>query len=413
MPDKSLNKNNKCSINASENPDDFNEQNRKNNETCVCCKFIKKLFKLPKITIYDRYIFSQVLGATVAAILLFTVVWIAPEMLLNTIQKVLDGTYSIKTAILVILYELPKIFGKAFPVGLLLGTLFTFDKLSKDSELTIFRAVGMSFFRILAPVLVLSLLVSGICFVTYDKLIPYSCNKLDETKGIRPATQYIYTQKDDFGHPKKAIVVSHFSMGVMSNVIVLDFSKKLYNDVHQLSEILVAEHGQCLDDKWILHDITKYKITSDGIFENISHYSDLTVLDGQNAKNAYTLMTYSIKRDREITNHDLKNYINLLKQENLTEEYRFMLNKYLQRFFHPFVCVLLAIMGTLLGFSKPREQRLIGFTIAIGCIFLYYITLPFFDLLAEKGILHPFITALFPPLAFFAGIVGFYKSKDL
>ena len=90
-----------------------------------------------------------------------------------------------------------------------------------------------------------------------------------------------------------------------------------------------------------------------------------------------------------------------------------MLNKYLQRFFHPFVCVLLAIMGALLGFSKPREQRLVGFTIAIGCIFLYYITLPFFDLLAEKGIFHPFITAIFPPFAFLCAIVAFYKSKDL
>ena len=109
----------------------------------------------------------------------------------------------------------------------------------------------------------------------------------------------------------------------------------------------------------------------------------------------------------------MKNYIKLLKQENMQEEYRFMLNKYLQRFFHPFVCVLLAIMGTLLGFSKPREQRLVGFTIAIGAIFLYYITLPFFDLLAEKGVLHPLITALFPPLAFMAAIIGFYKSKDL
>ena len=369
--------------------------------------------KFPRITIYDRYIFSQVFFATFVAILLFTVVWIAPEMLLNTIKRTLEGVYTAKTAVLVLTYELPKILGKAFPVGLLLGTLFTFDKLSKDSELTIFRAVGMSFFRILAPVFVLSLIVTGICFVTYDKLIPYSCSKLDAIKGIRPTTQYIYTQKDRNGHPTKAIVVSRFSMDEMSNVIVLDFSKKQYNDVHQLSEIYVATHGNCLKDKWVLDDITKYEINSDGIFEDIKKLDNMTVLEGQDAKNAYTLMTYSIKRDIDITNHDLKNYIALLKSENLTEEYRFMLNKYLQRFFHPFVCVLLAIMGTLLGFSKPREQRLVGFTIAIGCIFLYYITLPFFDLLAEKGILHPLITALFPPLAFFAGIVGFYKSKDL
>jgi len=369
--------------------------------------------KLPKLTVYDKYIFSQVFVATFIAILLFTVVWIAPEMLLNTIKKALSGVYTMKTAGLVLLYEIPKILGKAFPVGLLLGTLFTFDKLSKDSELTIFRAAGMSFCRILAPVLVLSLIVTWMCFVTYDKLIPYSCNKLLEIKGRVFSTQYIYTQKDDGGHPKKAVVVSKFSEDKMSNVIVLDFSKKIYDDVHQLSEIYIAETGVYKDDKWLLNDIVKYQISSDGIFEGIEKFDDMTALSGDSARNAYTLMAYSTKRDREITNSDLRHYISLLKKEQMDEEYRDMLNKYLQRFFHPFVCVLLAIMGTLLGFSKPREQKLIGFVIAIGCIFLYYITLPLFDLLAEKGILHPFITAIFPPLAFSLGIVGFYKSKDI
>ena len=59
---------------------------------------------LPKISIYDRYIFKQVLFSTVGAILLFTVVWIAPEMLLNTIKKTLAGDYTVKTAILVLFY---------------------------------------------------------------------------------------------------------------------------------------------------------------------------------------------------------------------------------------------------------------------------------------------------------------------
>ena len=62
-----------------------------------------KLF--PKITIYDKYIFTQVLITTFVAILLFTVVWIAPEMLLNTIKKTLAGEFGVKTAILVIFYE--------------------------------------------------------------------------------------------------------------------------------------------------------------------------------------------------------------------------------------------------------------------------------------------------------------------
>lgn len=367
----------------------------------------------PKITIYDKYIFNQVLITSLVAILLFTVVWIAPEMLLNTIKKTLEGEYGIKTAIIILYYELPKILGKAFPVGLLLGTLFTFDKLSKDSELTIFRAVGLSFRRIAAPVFVLSLIFTLMCFITYDKLIPFSVNKANAIKGIAPSTQYIYTQKDDNNVPRLAVVVSKFSLNKMQNVIVLDFSQKLYSDVHQLNNIYYAKYGETFADKWKLTDITQYKISNDGIFIDINKIPSLDILQGESAKNAYTLMTYSIKKDREITNRDLKNYIKLLKKEALDEEYRFMLNKYLQRFFHPFVCVLLAIMGALLGFSKPREQRMVGFVIAIGCIFLYYITLPFFDLLAEKGILHPFITAIFPPFAFLCAIIAFYKSKDL
>ncbi len=374
---------------------------------------MKKLF-----TVYDRYIFTQVLITTIVAILLFTIVWIAPEMLLNTIKKILAHEYTVKTGVLVLVYELPKILGKAFPVGLLLGSLFTFDKLSKDSELTIFRAVGMSFSRILAPLLVLSLIVTYLCFVTYDKWIPYSCQKLQEIKGGSMLTQYIYTKKDENNHPEQAVIVSRFFEEEMTDVIVMNFSKQVFDDLHGLSNILVAETGKKgvgADGKpsWILSDVTSYDINEEGIFQKITKKERAEILNGDDAENAYTIMINSTKRDRDINNKDLKYYVSLLKKENLDEDYRLMYNKYLQRFFHPFVCVLLAVMGCLLGFSKPREQRLIGFTIAIGCIFVYYITLPFFDLLAEKGVLHPIITAAFPPAAFLCAIIAFYKSRDL
>lgn len=374
---------------------------------------MKKFF-----TVYDRYIFTQVLVTTIVAILLFTIVWIAPEMLLNTIKKVLSGEITANTGVLILFYEIPKILGKAFPVGLLLGSLFTFDKLSKDSELTIFRAVGMSFQRILAPLLVLSLIVTYLCFVTYDKLIPYSCQKLQEIRGGRTLTQYIYTQKDEKGNPRQAVVVSKFLNDEMSDVIVMDFSEQIFNDLHGLENVMVAEHGKMgYNEKgepcWNLTDIKSYDIDENGIFHVVKDFDKMNVLDGEASENAYTIMINSTKRDRDINNNDLKYYIELLKKEKQDEDYRLMLNKYLQRFFHPFVCVLLAVLGCLLGFSKPREQRLIGFTIAIACIFIYYITLPFFDLLAEKGVLHPFITASFPPLAFLGAIIAFYKSKDL
>ncbi len=367
---------------------------------------------LSKIKIYDKYIFKQVVASTFGAVFLFTVIWIAPEMLLNVIRAVMEGEYSVKTGLLVIAYELPNILGKGLPVGLLLGSLFTFDKLSKDSELTIFRATGLSFKRIIAPVLAFSMLVTVFCFVMYDQLIPYSSNKLKIIKKENWYSQYIYTQKDDAGKPTQT-VISTFNKDNIIDVIVLDFSNKKYKDLHALSKIYRANRAIVKKDNWQLNDVTVYEITENGIFENIAYKKKVDILAGESGKNAYKLMTYSEKRDREMSNTDLLSYLLLLKKEGLEEEHNLMLNKFYQRFAHPFVCILLAIMGCLLGFSKPREQRLIGFTIAIGAIFLYYITLPFFDLLAEKGVLPPFITALTSPVFFAACIYWFYKSKDL
>jgi len=370
-------------------------------------------FKIPKITIYDRYIFKQVTMASLVAILLFTIVWIAPEILLKTIKDALAGEYGLKTAVLLLFYELPKILDKAFPVGLLLGTLFTFDKLSKDSEITIFRAVGMSFPRIIAPVVALSLIFTYLCFLTGNLGTPMAAEKIRAIHGILRTNQYIYTQKDKTGHPLMAVVVSKSIERDLQNVIVLDFSSHVYQDVHQLSNIYSAKTGHIEDDKWVLENISNYQISNDGIYVGVKHINKMNILEGQSASDAYTLMTYSSMKERDINNKDLKHYVKLLKRENLSDEYNYTLNKYLQRFFHPFICVLLAILGCLLGFSKPREQRLVGFTIAIGCIFVYYITLPFFDLLAEKEILSPYITATFPTIAFLIAIFGFYKSKDL
>ncbi|MBQ8460749.1 LptF/LptG family permease [bacterium] len=357
--------------------------------------------------------FRQVTLASLVAILLFTIVWIAPETLLNTIKDALSGAYGIKTAILMLFYELPKILDKAFPVGLLLGTLFTFDKMSKDSEITIFRAVGMSFGRIIAPVVVLSCIFTLLCFITGDKGIPLAAQKSRAIEGYVRTAQYIYTQKDETGHPLIAVVVSKSSERKLKNVIVLDFSSKVYQDVHQLANIYSAKSGYAYEDHWELNNVTSYNISNEGIYSIGNHLDKMDILNGIDAHNAYTLMSYSTMKERDITNHNLLQYAKLLKKEKLSDEYNYVLNKYLQRYTHPLVCILLAILGCLLGFSKPREQRLIGFTIAIGLIFVYYITLPFFDLLAEKEILSPYITSTFPIIAFTAAICGFYKSKDL
>lgn len=365
------------------------------------------------IKIFDRYLFKQVLAATIVCIFLFVVIWIAPETLLKVIKRTLSGQYTPWVGIQLLVYEIPKIVGKALPVGLLLGSLFTFDKLSKDFELTIFRSIGISFWRIVAPVIALSVILTVICFALYNTLIPYSELKINKLKNEGYETHFVYNVKADKDRLEKILIVPKYHSNQISTPLVLNFNADQYKDTSVLDNILLADYAVYKDKKWYLHNVKKYQLDKSGVFEKITRYKDIKVLDGEAGETAFKLMNYSIRRDRELNNSQMTDYIRLLKKENLQDEYRFNLNKYLQRYFHSLVCILFAILGSILGFSQPREQRLVGFTVGIAVVFGYYITLPFFDMCAEKGLLSPYITSTIQPLAILAAILAFKKVKDL
>lgn len=366
-----------------------------------------------KIKLIDKYIFSQVFFACFACIFIFMIVWIMPEILLKTVQRIINGTYTLQTGLSILLFEMPKVLNIALPVGMLLGTILTFDKLSKDFEITVLRGSGIPFFRIIASVILLSVLATGMTFIVGSKLLPLSANKLIDIKGDNRSSQFVFPVKQDDGYMDKILIVSNFDDNNIRDVIVLNFYDEEDESSSLLSSIVVSDYVKYDHQNWSINNGKKYVISNDGIFKRIEDVKDVSVLDGHSATNAYKIMKYSVYRDRELNNAQIFEYIKLLKQERMDDEYRFMLNKFIQRFTHSFMCVIFAILGCLLGFSQPREQKFIGMLIAVGIIFAYYITIPFFDLLAEKAVLSPWVTSMIAPVLASALIVLLKRIKDL
>ena len=366
-----------------------------------------------KFKLIDRYIFGQVFLACFACIIIFMIVWIMPEIFLKTVQRVISGVYTVETGVEIILYELPKVLNIALPVGMLLGCLLTFDKLSKDFEITVLRGSGISFIRIIASVIILSVFATFVTFVVGSKLLPVSAAKLSIIKGEIKTSQFVFPVKNPDDSMNKIIIVSNFDDNNIRDVIVLNFYNSAEEGSSLLSSVIVSDFVKYDYKKWIINSGKKYLISKDGIFHKIDEISNLPVLENESAKNAYKLMKYSINRDRELTNAQISEYIKLLKKEKMDDEYRFMLNKYIQRYVHSFMCVLFTILGCILGFSKPREQKFIGMLAAVGIIFAYYITIPFFDMLAEKAILSPWVTSMIAPVCAVIVIIVLKKVKDL
>ncbi|MCQ2957930.1 MAG: LptF/LptG family permease, partial [Candidatus Gastranaerophilales bacterium] len=167
------------------------------------------MIKPKNVKIFDMYIFNLVAIATLIGIVAFIVVWISPETLFKVINRVSSHQITLKQGLEWLFFEIPTVLGKAIPVGLLLGTLAITDMLSRNFELVIFRSIGISFWRIARPILVLSGLLAIFCYFGYTTFIPYSSNRVEMIKAGKDtqALQWSYLEKDSEGNPKQLIII--------------------------------------------------------------------------------------------------------------------------------------------------------------------------------------------------------------
>jgi lipopolysaccharide export system permease protein len=264
----------------------------------------------------------------------------------------------------------------------------------------------------MAPVICFGVLLSVICYGVNDRLVPIASQKLGESKG--GGSHFVYIVENPDKSPKQNIIVSNFSPQKIYNITVMNFAHEKYSDATMFKSIVFAPNADKQEKCWMLHDALIYEIDVDGIYRKTRYAKEYPILqDGKQAQEVFDLMLNTTRKERVFTNHQISKYTKLLKKANFSDEYRYFKAKLYQRYLHPLTCILFAIIGCLLGFAPPRSQRLVGFTIAVGIIFGYYITLPFFDLLAQKGILSPFLAAGFPIILFILSIFVIKKVKDL
>ena len=111
----------------------------------------------------DLYVIREIVPPTLLGLLTFTFV-----LLLDTIPSLLKILVSrgadLVTIGRVFLNLLPSIFAVTIPMAFLLGVLLAFGRLASESELVAMRASGISPFRLLAPLLILSAFTTGVTF---------------------------------------------------------------------------------------------------------------------------------------------------------------------------------------------------------------------------------------------------------
>src|SRR5262245_4683034 len=108
----------------------------------------------------DRYVIRQVLWPAFLGLLVFTFLLIIPFVLKIAEDLIAKGVPPV-VILKLMTTLLPQALALSIPMGLLLGLLVGFGRLSSDREFIAMQACGIGLLRLLRPVALLSLIAFG------------------------------------------------------------------------------------------------------------------------------------------------------------------------------------------------------------------------------------------------------------
>jgi len=122
--------------------------------------------------ILHRHVFSSVAGSAAIAMLFIGFIFGAANLLRDVLGYMLDGRLPVRIFLLLCWWTAEYVAMYAVPIGLLLGVLLVFGRLSADNEITAMRAAGRSILQIARPVFVLAILGAVVAFDINFYLMP-------------------------------------------------------------------------------------------------------------------------------------------------------------------------------------------------------------------------------------------------
>lgn len=328
------------------------------------------------------------------------------DKILKLIELIVTRGGSIKNVLMLIAFISPSFLVFTIPTALLLGTLITFGRLSGDSEITAFKASGVSLYQLFLPVSIFSILA---CLVT-SFLVYYGLPW--GNRGFKATLYLLATSKADieikervFNDLFDGLVVYVDRVPIqgkkMEGILIYDerdksklntiFAKEgfIINNPKAQEVILTLRNG----------DIHRYEPKAD-LFQKAQFDSyDLKL---ELAK-AFALIWKKL-RDYELSVDEIKEKIKMQKKKGEDPtHYEIELHK---RYAIPFACIVFGLIGVPLGIQPRRSGKSYGFVFSILILLAYYISLVFFEGLATRKTVPAYLAGWIPNFLF--GGLGIY-----
>jgi len=361
----------------------------------------RRLYSLRMPQLIDRLVLSDltrfflfILGGFSALILIITLFQLLDYITRNNIDPAIVANY--------LLFLLPWIVNSVAPMAALVAVMVTYGILHKTSQIVALKASGQSIFRLAAPALLASILLSVFVFVNQDYILPFTNRKQNNLRYLirkgqePPQTFYQTTNKWIFGTESRIFNYAYFTpaSNTFARLNVLDLSKEPFG----IKRRLYARRAwwDSSIQEWVLEKGWERRFEGDqpvafepfeqrrvALAEHPDYFKKETV--------GSSSMTLAELR-RAITDLSHSGFDVLDLRIALQSKIAF-----------PLTCLVMVVVGLPFSFSVGKRGALYGVAIGIGIALAYWGMTGLFEQMGRYEMLPPMLAAWGPNLLFGAG----------
>jgi len=337
------------------------------------------------------YLLRQVIASLLMTVVVFTFVLLLGNVLKEVLGLLVNGQASLGVVIQAVALLIPFVWVFALPMGMLTATLLVFGRFSADQELTAARAGGISLVSLVMPILILSLVLSGLSAWVNMELGPSSREKfkalifkytadissaqLPEGRYIRDFPGYMFYVGKNRKGALEDIVVYYLNTGTNPPTTLLAPRGRLDVDVtnHLLAIQLFDTKGVSFqgDHATMISGDVTHEFKLPGFLRDQTSISDMSFRQLRTELNALEkqlsnplTLTYSTNQDAAAKRQAIENQL-----KDPTSRVRVQLHRQVA---FSFACFGFTLVGIPLGIRMHRRETNVGFAIAIVLVLIYY-----------------------------------------
>ena len=361
-----------------------------------------------KLRILDKYVLKELLYPFVFGIAAFSSIFIASTMLFKITKYITQYGASLSSVGKMFIYSLPEIINYTFPMSMLLAALMAFGKLSGSSEIVAMKAGGISYYRIVAPVMAVGFAVSMFSVIWAEKVVPAAkvqCSYVLDYEikhNTKPQTQRNVIIPAMGGKTQRITYAQEFDdkEGILKGITVTEYEKGKIVRV-QTSDSAVYDEGA-----WRVGEGRVFSLNDEKGVTSSMHFQEQVIPIDISPKQ----LRWENKDPQEMTIRELREYIVILESQGKPTYKQWC--EIWMRINIPLASFFFAMIGATMGTQKQRTSSSIGLGISVIIIFVYYAIMTFTTGLAKGGVLNPFIACVLPNLLCLAAGLALMRQKN-